>query len=283
MNLAVIFNRKIAVAALAFTFMARLSAHAHADLLAMIEGVSKRIQADPQNASDYFLRGELYRAHADWKLAEADYERAVQLNPRLEEIELARGKLFFESGRHAEARTTLDKYLANHAADVEGLITRAQVLTRLGECKSAVADLTRAIDHSPTPRPDYFLDRARLQAEQGQTAAALKGLDEGLSRLGQLVALQLCAIELECARQHYDEALKRLERLANSSVRKEKWLVRRGEILLLANRYDDAKTAFAEALAAIESLPPRLRTAPATVELRARIHQVTAAESSSKL
>jgi len=73
--------------------------------------------------------------------------------------------------------------------------------------------------------------------------------------------------------------LKRLEVVAAGSDRKEKWLVRRGEILLQANRREDAKSAFSEALAAIESLPPRLRTAPAMVELKSRITRASAAEA----
>jgi len=80
------------------------SAWAHADLLAMIDGVTKRIEADPKNAALHFLRGELYRAHADWKPAESDYDRAAQLDPKLAEVELARGKLLFESGRNSEAQ-----------------------------------------------------------------------------------------------------------------------------------------------------------------------------------
>jgi len=268
----------VIVTTFALTLATRPLAHAHADLLAMIDGVSKRIQADPKNASHYFLRGELYRAHADWKLAEADYDRAAQLNPKLAEVELARGKLFFESGRNTEAKVKLDNYLSNHGDDVDALTTRAQLLTKLGERQAATVDLSRAIARSATPRPDYFLDRAKLQAEQGDLAAALKGLDEGLQRLGQLVALQLYAIELECTRKHFDDALRRLEVVAAGSDRKEKWLARRGEILVQANRSEDAKSAFSEALTAIESLPPRLRTAPAMAELKSRITNAITAE-----
>ena len=137
----------------------------------------------------------------------------------------------------------------------------------MGQDKAAAADFTRAISHSTEPRADHFLERAQAQAISGDVNGAIQGLDEGLKRMGPLVALQLYAIELECARKHFDDALARLEKISTVSERKEKWLVRRGEILLQANRRDEAKTSFAEALTAIESLPLRQRSAPAMVEL----------------
>jgi len=239
----------------------------------MIESVSKRIATEPRNANLYFLRGELYRAHADWKPAEADYTRAAELDPRMAEVDLARGKLLFESGRTPEAKAKLDEYLAGHPNNVDALITRAQLLARAGRRKAAAADYTRALDLSKTPRPDYFLERARLLAAEGETTAALRGLDEGINRLGNLVALQLYAIDLECAEEHFDGALSRLETISSASERQEKWLTRRGEILRLAKRDQEANDAFKKVLAAIELLPPRLRAAPATLELETHARQ----------
>jgi len=258
---------------LAAAFGVTNTARAHADLLALIDGVTKRIAADPKNASLYFLRGELYRAHADWKPAESDYDKAAQLNPSLAEIELARGKLAFDIGHDLDAKTKLDSYLKTHAGDVDALVTRAHTLARMGDRKAAAADLADAIAHSPSPRPDYFLERAKLQADEGETAAAVGGLDEGLKRLGPLVALQLQAIDLECEQQHFDEALKRLESVAANSEHKEKWLIRRGEIQAKAGRREEARASFAEALTAIASLPPRARTAPAILALKNRANE----------
>jgi tetratricopeptide (TPR) repeat protein len=258
---------------LAAWLAAPMAARAHADLLALIDGVTKRIATDPTNASLYFLRGELYRAHADWKPAEQDYGHAGQLDPSLAEIELARGKLLFDTGRDAEARTKLDAYLSGHAGDVDALVTRAHVLARMGDRKAAAANLTDAILHSPNARPDYFLERAKLQADEGDYAAAVAGLDEGIKRLGPLVALQLPAVDFECEQRHFDEALKRLEIVAANSQHQENWLIRRGEIESMAGRREQARASFAEALTVIEALPARAKTAPATLELKNRANE----------
>ena len=259
---------RMVLAAVALGAFSPPAAEGHADLLRLIENLSQRIVASPTNAELYLLRGELYRTHTDWKLAEADYDRAVQLNPKLNGIELARGKLLFESGRPAEAKPSLDRHLALYPTDVDGLVTRGHLLAKLGEPRAAAADFTRAIDQSATPLPDYFLERARAEAAAGDSTQALAGLDEGLKRLGPLVALQLCALDLECAAKHFDRALKRLQTIADGAERKEKWLARRGEILVLAGRGEEARASFKAALEAIESLPPRQRAAPAMTELK---------------
>jgi tetratricopeptide (TPR) repeat protein len=257
------------IAALAVLLAPRL-AEAHADLLAMIDSTTRRIEANPNNASLYFLRGELYRAHADWALAENDYDQAAQLDSKLAEIDLARGKLLFESGHPIEARAKLNQYLAAHANDVDALIMRAQLLAKLGKNQASAIDFTRAIAHAPAPRADHFLERAKVQASSGDIKSALEGLDEGLQRLGPLVALQLYAIELECAREQFDLALSRLETISARAPRKETWLVRRGEILLMAHRRVEAEITLKAALSAIDELAPRLQQAPTMVELQKR-------------
>jgi Flp pilus assembly protein TadD len=67
--------------------------------------------------------------------------------------------------------------------------------------------------------------------------------------------------------KNWDGALRRVERLARVSPRQESWLVRRGDILSEAGRNAEARAAYAQALEAIESLPERYRTAPATKKL----------------
>jgi predicted negative regulator of RcsB-dependent stress response len=102
--------------------------------------------------------------------------------------------------------------------------------------------------------------------------AALSGLDEGIKKLGPLVTLQLMPIDLELRRHNYDGALNRLALIAAQSERKETWLVRRGEILKLAGKEEEARAAFNDALVAIESLPPERRQSKAVTALELRAH-----------
>lgn len=250
-----------------------LPVQAHEGLHEQIAAITAKIKRDPKNASLYLQRGELHRLHHDWTRAAADYDRAEHLQPSLMTVELARAKMFFDSGKLQRAKLTLDRFLFRQPDHYEGLITRARVLAKLGERMDAAKDFTQALALSAVPEPELYLERAHvLAADVRQLGEALRGLDDGVNKLGPVVTLQLAAIDLELRRKNYDGALVRLDQIAAQSQRKESWLVRRGEILQLAGRDEEARAAFNAALSAIESLPPAYRQSRSVsaLELRAR-------------
>jgi len=248
-------------------------ARAHEGLHEQIAAITAKIKRDPKNASLYLQRGELHRLHRDWTLAEADYDRAQRLQPSLKIVDLARGKMFLESGKLQRARLPLDRFLSQQPDHYEALITRARVFAKLGARDDAAKDFTKALAISAEPEPELYLERAQvLAADELRIEEALRGLDEGIDKLGPLVTLQLAAIDLELRHKNYDAALNRLGLIAAQSQRKEAWLVRRGEILKLAGRDEEARASFNAALAAIASLPAAHRQSRAVtaLELRAR-------------
>jgi predicted Zn-dependent protease len=244
-------------------------AYAHEGLHEQIAAITAKIKRDPKNASLYLQRGELHRLHRDWSRAAIDYNRAARLEPGLTIVDLARGKMLFESGRLQRSKLVLDRFLSQQPNHFEGLTTRARVLAKLGSTADAIKDFTGAIAQSP--EPELYLERAETTVRDGKRLdEALSGLDEGIKRLGPIVTLQLPAIELELRRQKYEGALSRLDLIAAQSERKDTWLVRRGEILRLAGRDEEARAAFNAALVAIESLPPWRRQSKAVTALQVR-------------
>ena len=247
-------------------------AHAHEGLHEQIVAITAKIKRDPKNASLYLQRGELHRLHRDWTRAAVDYDRAELLQPSLIIIDLARGKMLFESRRLQGAKFVLERFLRQQPDHIEGLITLARVLAKTGARLQAAQNFTRALTR--VPEPELYVERSQvLSGGEQYIEEALRGLDEGVNRLGPLVTLQLSAIDLELRRKNYDAALTRLDLIAGQSERKETWLVRRGEILKAAGRTDDARAAFNAALVAIESLPPERRQnrAVTALQLRARL------------
>jgi len=241
---------------------------AHEGLHEQIAAITAKIKRDPKNASLYLQRGELHRLHRDWVHAAADYDRAERLQPSLKIIEVARAQMFFDSGKLQRAKSTLDRFLAQQPGHYEALLTRARVLAKLDDRTNAARDFTAALAMSSIPEPELYLERANVQPVD----EALRGLDDGINKLGPVVTLQIAAIELELRRKNYDGALARLDQITAQSERKEAWLVKRGEILKLAGRDDEARSAFNAALVAIEALPPAHRQSRAVtaLELRAR-------------
>src|SRR5215211_6173118 len=117
--------------------------YAHEGLHEQIAAITAKIKRDPKNASLYLQRGELHRFHRDWARAAADYDRAERLQPSLKIVELARGKMFFDSGKLQRAKLTLDRFLTQQSAHYEGLLTRARVQAKLGARSDAAKDFTR--------------------------------------------------------------------------------------------------------------------------------------------
>ena len=196
-------------------------ASAHEGLHGQIAEVTARIKRAPRDATLYLKRGELYRLHQDWRRASADYDRAARLQPALAVVDLARGKMLFEAGRPTGAMRALDSFLLNQPKHVEAHVTRARVLVKLGRRIEAERDFTTAINLTSTPQPELYIERARSLADapgsnMGDTIEALRGLDEGLTKLGPLVTLQLYAIDLELRRENYDSALARLANCCGS-------------------------------------------------------------------
>ncbi|MEK6289180.1 MAG: tetratricopeptide repeat protein [Acidobacteriota bacterium] len=253
---------------------------AHEGVHEQIAVATSQIKREPKNASLYLKRGELYRLHREWNAALADYRLAQQLNPHLEEVNFARARMYYDAGKPEKAIGQLDRFLAVRPVHVDALVTRARVLVKLGQRVAAAKDYSVAIAQLAKPKPEYYIERAQALRDEGSKHhdEALSGIDEGIKKLGPIVTLQLFAIELELAGKRHDAALSRLEQIAAQSPRKELWLARRGEIMLAAGRLNDARQAFAKALTAIESLPPRHRMTKATLELETRVRAAIGAQ-----
>jgi tetratricopeptide (TPR) repeat protein len=243
----------------------------HGDLHDQIAVITRQLAADPNNPGLLLKRAELFRLHSEWSKALDDLDRANPVDGSNPRIELLRAKVLLGSGQSQLARLSLDHFLEQQPEHVDALITRSRVLLTLGQNIDAAADLSKAIAASPTPDPDFYLQRAEalFRAKPPRIEEALRGLDEGMLKLGAPV-LALAAVDLELTRLNYDAALERLDRIASASARPESWLVRRGDILSAAGRTGEGRQAFSEALEAIGSLPPHLRRTAAVQALDTR-------------
>jgi len=253
---------------------------AHQDLQGLITRLTEQLSTNQNNLDVLLQRADLYRLHGSWKEARTDYLAAAKVAPRSVAVLIGQAQLHADTGENPEARRAFDAALAQEPTNWVALFGRARVLARLGERKAAIADYSRGVALTPSPQPDQFLERAGLQAAELGPAAAIEGLDEGMARLGWLVTLQRTAIDLELKRQRHDQALARLETIIARSNRKESWLAMKGEILLAAGKAQEARAVFAEAMKAIEGLPPRLRTSPGMTDLRAKVERLMAGSSS---
>lgn len=254
-------------ACLGLTFQA----HAHGDLHEQIESLTAQLKKTPKDADLYLRRGELHRLHQDWPKARRDYQRALKLAPDLDTIIFCQGRMEYEASRFRDAEKKLTEYLTKQPNHSEAHTVRAQTRAKLRKHAEAIADYSKAIELAAEPRPELYLERARLQSTVKDSISALNGLEDGLKRLGPIPALELEALAIETRTQQFEAALARIERLRAQSVRQETWLEKRGDILQAAGRSTEARAAYEAALQAIRELPERLQNLPATESLRKSI------------
>jgi tetratricopeptide (TPR) repeat protein len=231
------------------------SISAHDGLAGRIAAVTAQIAKAPANAELLLRRADLYRAAHKWALAHADLDRILEIEPKMAGLDFVRAQVYFGAGADRSAVQAASRALARDPRYVGALIVRGRARVRLGLAHAAATDFTGALDQRPAP--DLYIERARAlsTAYAKNYEAALRGLDEGLARLGWIVTLELEAIDLELRLKRYDAALGRLHRISAHSARQETWLARRGAILEQSGRTSEARAAYQAALAAAMGVP----------------------------
>jgi tetratricopeptide (TPR) repeat protein len=172
-------------------------ARAHQPLADDIARASERIASATDPASEVLTRGELHRLAGHFPAARADYDRAASLNPNLRGLDLCRAALLVDERRWSEALPILDHVLEHDPGESRAWKLRARANESLGRPAEAAVDLARAIAASRHLRPDLFTEQARLLNRAGRPAEALAALEQGVARLGPVVALELRAADIE--------------------------------------------------------------------------------------
>jgi tetratricopeptide (TPR) repeat protein len=262
----------MAAVAWAFLFPTAGRVLAHGDLDGEIRNITERLAATPDDAFLYLRRANLHRTHEDWPAAEADYAAARKLAPDLAAVDLAHGEMLLQKGDDNGAVNRLDCALAREPRNPLTLVARGRALMAGGHPLPAAADLAAAMEiMGKDAGPDLSLEQAHALVAGGKSAEALGVLDAAISRLGPVANLVLAAVDLEVDMGRSDAALDRLDTFASHQPRKERWLALRGAILEKAGRPAEARTAYAEAQAAITRLPDARRTVALVADLQRQL------------
>jgi tetratricopeptide (TPR) repeat protein len=247
-------------------------AWAHGSLHEQIQRLTQELEAHPDRRDLLIERGTLYRVHELHSEALLDWEKAARLDPKDATNDFRLGIAALALRQTNAAVERLERFAAQVPGSIPGQLEAARACRLAGRHGDAVRYWTTAIRKAAEPRPEWFLDRARSAERAGiPPIEVLAGLDEGIARYGPLPPLQLKAVEIEVGRGAIDSALHRLSESASRAERKERWLLRRAEVLAGAGRSDEARTEFLAARAAIEQLPERIRKGWAASELTRKI------------
>ena len=251
------------------------SAWGHGDRHEYLAQLDAKIEANPKSVPLLLDRAAAHRRLGHFQASLDDLDRVLAVSPDHHQAYYLRGLTHLRGGDLTQAEAALRRYLKSVPHSPTGHTALAETLAEQGRYLAAAGEYTLAIAAQPTPVPDHYLARSNAYRAAGQPYLdlAVEGLDEGMSSIGPLITLQRLAIEIELDRENHAGAIARIDEVLAKAPRKETWLVRKGRILASIGRQTDAVDAFRLARAAMNSLPPRVRSSPAMAALRETISE----------
>jgi tetratricopeptide (TPR) repeat protein len=161
-------------------------AFAHQSFQVGIDVVTEGIGLQPNAASLYVARGVLYVQLAEYDKAEADFEKATELDPSQSLSSAAQGLAAVEANDLDRALATVQQRLARKPDDPLLLYVRADILAQKGaepgtpEFKTAMSSAQKAVALKPSLTPARGV-LAKLYLQAGQPQAAIEQCRKALA------------------------------------------------------------------------------------------------------
>lgn len=126
------------------------------------EALDAAIEADDTMVDAYALKGNLAIAASDWKSAESNFKRALELEPESAESLVGLAWVMAKTERLDRALPLLDRAVEAAPDFVYARVDRSRVNVALNHYNDAEDDLSYVIELEPDV-PWHYLDRARIR------------------------------------------------------------------------------------------------------------------------
>ena len=220
-----------------------------------IQRASEQIAANPQDGTLFLHRGYLRFLHGEWQQSLVDLETADRLAPGKLFTDYVRGQALAEGG-HVEAGVlVLKDFITAHGEYGAAYAARARLLLKLNRQEAAAADFRSALDKTANPEPDLYQETAETFAAQGRPEEAVKVLQSGLAKFGEIPQLVLKALDYELATGLFDSALTRIAAMQKNAPRPESWMAKRASVLAQAGRIAESRAAWNDLKYHLNRLP----------------------------
>ena len=259
----------------AWGLLLAVTAWGHPSIQKPIAELTNRIRLQPQAASLFLRRAQLYRLNSEFSLAWQDLEICARLNPAEPGLDRSRAMVLLEIDNLSQALPLLDHAIATTPDDHEARLLRARALVALDRPEDALADLDDHLARARAPSPDVYLERARLvlSMESTDNLEALSGLERGISRLGPALSLEQEAALLELRMGRTQAAQARARSISGQFERPGAWHAWQGELMERAGLQLEAQAEYTEALEEIKRQKPedsRAEEQASAIEARLR-------------
>lgn len=175
------------------------------DYMLSIQYFNQAIKAKPYLADPYFFRAIAKLNLDDYQGAEADCNKAIELNKFKTEAYKVRGFARQCMGKDLLAVEDYNIGLADNPVDKYFLYYKAVAQTELKNYESADSTFGALLRHYPKFE-EGFAARGRLNLERGDTVAALNDLESALKISKSLINPYLLRASIEWKRKEWDKA-----------------------------------------------------------------------------
>lgn len=144
-----------------------------------IADFDQAIELDPRLAQAHYGRGDAYRAKGDTKRAIADYDKAIGLSPKLSYAYIGRGLAHWQIADLGRAIADFDKAIALRPRVASVYFHRGNVHRVRNDNRRALADYDQAIRLNPNLEAAY-INRGLVHLRLGQYERAIADYNVGL-------------------------------------------------------------------------------------------------------
>jgi tetratricopeptide (TPR) repeat protein len=131
------------------------------------------------SAVDYYNRGNAKKAKGDLDGAIADYNRAIELNPKDEDAYNNRGNAKDDKGDHDGAIVDFNRAIELKPKDEDAYYNRGNAKKAKGDYDGAITDYDRAIELNPKD-PDAYNNRGVAKKAKGDLEGAMADYDRAI-------------------------------------------------------------------------------------------------------
>jgi tetratricopeptide (TPR) repeat protein len=136
-------------------------------------------EIDPQSYRAHQIRAQLLETSGKDEEAVAEYRRALELKPDLQNVHFAIGSLYWKDRRLEEARVELEEELRLNPNHPQALYELGDILTGAGKAREAEAHFRKAVKLEPKMAEAHFA-LEKIYTQNGQYQQAVDQLRKAL-------------------------------------------------------------------------------------------------------
>ena len=149
------------------------------ELLKKIEEYTKKIEKEPNNASNYYNRGFTYFLLKKYEEAINDYNKAIELNPNNASYYFSRGSNYYFLNRYNEAIEDYSKAIELDPNNASYFNSRGVAYRDLENYQEAINNYDRAIESDPN-NASYYDNRGLAYNNLGEYNKAIDDYDKAI-------------------------------------------------------------------------------------------------------